>query len=65
MYYILPIPIIIIAVIVKLVSDRYKLKLFGIISKIVIILGVLLFIYLYTAYLGYDMLEYARTLLSF
>ena len=64
MYFILPIPIILVAVIVKLVSDRYKLKSFITISKVVIILGVMLFIYLYSAYLGYDMLEYARVLLG-
>ena len=65
MYYLLPIPIILVAAIVKLVSNRYKLKLFSAISLVVIILGVMLFIYLYSAYLGYDMLEYARALLGF
>lgn len=60
MYHILPIPIIILAVIVKLVSDRYKLKIFSKICKIIIILGVIVFIYLYAAYLGYDMLEYIK-----
>ena len=64
MYYILPIPVIIVAVIVKLVSDRYKLKLFGTISKFIIIIGVMLSIYLYAAYYGYDMLEYARNILG-
>ena len=45
MYYLIPIPIVIFAVIIKLVSDRYKLKIFSAISKIVIILGVIAFIY--------------------
>lgn len=62
MYYIIPIPIVIFAVIVKLVSDRYKIKIFSIISKIVIILGVIAFIYFYALYLGYDMLEYVKML---
>lgn len=62
MYYIIPIPIVILAVIVKLVSDRYKIKIFSIISKIVIILGVIAFIYFYALYLGYDMLEYVKML---
>lgn len=65
MYYLIPIPIVILAVIVKLVSDRYKIKLFSIISKIVIIIGVIAFIYFYAAYLGYDMLEYVKVLFTF
>lgn len=65
MYYLIPIPIVILAVIVKLVSDRYKIKLFSIISKIVIIIGVIAFIYFYAAYLGYDILEYVKVLFTF
>lgn len=63
MYYMLPIPIIILAVIVKLVSDRYKLKIFSTISKILIIIGVIAFMYLYAAFYGYDALEYLKVLL--
>lgn len=62
MYYLIPIPIVLLAVIVNLVSNRYKLKIFSTISKIVIILGVIAFIYFYSAYLGYDMLEYINLL---
>lgn len=62
MYYLIPIPIVLLAVIVKLVSDRYKLKIFSLISKIIIILGVIAFIYFYAASLGYDMLEYVKVL---
>lgn len=62
MYYLIPIPIVFLAVIVKLVSDRYKLKIFSTISKIVIIIGVIAFIYFYAASLGYDMLEYVKVL---
>lgn len=65
MYYLIPIPIVILAVIVKLVSDRYKLKIFSTISKLVIIIGVIAFIYFYAAYLGYDMLEYIKLLFNF
>lgn len=65
MYHIIPIPIIILAVIVYLVSKRYKLTIFATVSKIVIILGVLSFIYLYCAYLGYDILEYIKNIFAF
>ncbi len=65
MYYLIPLPIVFLAVIVKLVSDRYKIKLFSFISKIIIILGIIAFIYFYAAYLGYDMLEYAKLLFTF
>lgn len=65
MYYIIPIPIVLLAVIVKLVSDRYKLKIFSTISKIVIIIGVIAFIYFYAAYFGYDVLEYIKPFFEF
>lgn len=57
MYYLLVIPVIFLAVIVKLVSDRYKLKIFSSICKIIIFVGVILFIYLYVAYKGVDILQ--------
>lgn len=65
MYHIIPIPIVILAVIVKLVSDRYKLKIFSKICKIIIIIGVIAFIYLYSAYMGYDILEYLKPFFKF
>lgn len=65
MYYLIPIPIVFLAVIVKLVSDRYKIKLLSSISKVIIIIGVIAFIYFYAAYYGYDMLEYVKFLFEF
>ncbi len=57
MNHFLPIPFFIIAIIVLIVSDRYKLKSFVIISKIVIALSVIVFILEYSKYLGYDIIE--------
>lgn len=57
MYYLLVLPVIFLAVIVKLVSDRYKLKIFSKICKIIIILGVILFVYLFASYKGYDIIQ--------
>lgn len=65
MYHIIPIPIVILAVIVKLVCDRYKLKIFSKICKFIIIIGVIAFIYFYAAYIGYDILEYLRPFFEF
>ena len=56
MFYLVPIPIVFIAVIVKLISNRYGLKIFSILSNIIIILGILFFIYLYADYKGYNFL---------
>lgn len=57
MYYLLILPVIFLAAIVKLVSDRYKLKIFSKICKIIIIIGVILFIYLFAAYKGYNIIK--------
>ena len=46
MYYLLVLPVIFLAVIVKLVSDRYKLKIFSKICFVIIVIGVILFVYL-------------------
>lgn len=58
MLFLVPLPILIIAVMVKLVSDKYKLKLFSTISKVVIMLCVVTFIYFYIKYLGFDIIEF-------
>ena len=58
MLFLVPLPILIIAVIVKLVSDKYKLKFFSIISRVVIFLCVITFIYFYIKYLGFDIIEF-------
>ncbi len=57
MYYLLVLPIIFLAAIVKLVSDRYKLKILSKICLVIIIVGVILFIYLFASYKGYDFIQ--------
>lgn len=57
MLYLLTLPVIFLAVIVKLVSNRYKLKLFSKICSIIIFIGVVLFIYLFARYKGFDIIE--------
>lgn len=57
MLYLVVVPFIVLASIVKLVSDRYKLKLLGTISKVVIFIGVILFIYLFAASKGFDIIQ--------
>jgi hypothetical protein len=54
MNHLLPIPFILIAIIVLVVSQKYKLKSFETISKVVITIAVIWFIYEYAKYLGYD-----------
>lgn len=63
MYYLLVIPVLFLAAIVKLVSDRYKLKIFSKICKIIIIIGVVLFAYLYALYNGVDVIEFINDIL--
>ncbi len=58
MLYLLIIPIVFLAVIVKLVSNRYKLKVFSKICTIIIVIGVLLFIYLFAEYHNYNIMQY-------
>ena len=54
MYFLIPIPIILIALIVRFVAVRFKLKTFEKISSAVIILGALAFVFLYIQYSGSD-----------
>ncbi len=54
MYFLIPIPIILIALIVRFVAVRFKLKTFEKISSAVIILGALAFVFLYIQYYGSD-----------
>lgn len=60
MLYLIPVPIIVLAAIVKLVSDRYKLKVLGTISKVVIFIGVILFIYFFAASKGFDIIQIVK-----
>ena len=57
MLYLVLVPIIMLAAIVKLVSDRYKLKILSTISKVVIFIGVVLFVYLFAASKGFDIVQ--------
>ena len=57
MYYLLVLPVIFLAVIVKLFSDRYKLKIFSKICFVIIVVGVILFAYLFASYKGYDIIQ--------
>lgn len=61
MNHFVPIPFFIIAIIVYIVSKEKDLKIFKLISKIVIILSVIVFAYEYAEYLGYDVIEIVRT----
>ncbi len=58
MYFLLPLPVIFVAAIVFKVSDFFKLKVFKKISKFVIIVCVIYFIYAYLAYKGFNILVY-------
>ena len=64
MLFLIPIPIVIVAVIVKLVSDNFDLKIIGVISNIVILVGIAFFIYFYLDYNGINLYEVARKTLS-
>lgn len=57
MLYLVPVPIVILAVIVKLVADRYKVKSLSIISKIIIVVGVVFFIHFYAVSKGFNIID--------
>ncbi len=60
MLYLVLVPIIMLAAIVKLVSDRYKLKILGTVSKAIIFIGVILFIYLFAVSKGFDIIQIVK-----
>lgn len=64
MLFLIPIPIVLVAVLVKLVADNYDLKIIGIISNIVILIGIAFFIYFYLDYNGINLYELTRTTLK-
>ena len=64
MYYILPMPIIFVAVIVKLVSRHCQFKTMEIIANIVIIIGAIFFIYFYLDYHGINLLAIIKDFLK-
>lgn len=57
MLYLVPVPIIITAAIIKIVSDRYKVKTLAIISKIIIIVGIVFFIHFYAVSKGFNIID--------
>ena len=63
MIHLLFIPIIFVAVIVRIISVRYELKIFGFISWLVIFLSAILFIYFYLDYKGFNIILYWKKLL--
>ena len=58
MYYLIPLPLIFIAAIVRAVSLRYKLTIFSKIATLVLVLSSIWFIYEYCKYLGFDIIQY-------
>lgn len=62
MLYLIPIPIVIVAAIVDVVATKYKMKITKTISKVIIILGVLFFLYTFAAYNGFDVIKYVLEL---
>ncbi len=65
MYYLIILPIIFVAVIVHLVSDRYDLKIFEKISKFVIIVSVVIFIYTFLDYNNINLFNIIKDFFSF
>lgn len=57
MLYLVPVPIVILAVIVKLVADRYKVKSLSIISKIIIVVGVVFFAHFFAISRGFNIID--------
>lgn len=57
MLYLVPVPIIIIAVMVKVVADRYKLKIFAKLSRVVIAIGMVFFIHFFAVSRGFNIID--------
>ena len=65
MYHLIPIPIIFLAAIVCLVSNFFKLKILEKISKVIIVVAVLVFIYTYLDYKNINLLNYIKMFFEF
>lgn len=65
MYHLITLPVIFVAVIVLLVATQFSLKILKTIAKAVIVIGVIIFIYTYSLYNGFDMLAYIKNFISF
>lgn len=64
MYYLLTLPFILTAGLVRVLARYFKLKVLEIISNVIIIVGVILFAYLYLDYNGINILDNLRTTLG-
>ncbi len=62
--HLLWISIILVAACIYLVADRYKFKLMKNIAKIIIAVGVILFIISYCKYKGFDVLRFISTVVK-
>ena len=65
MTHLIFIPIIFILAIVKLLSDRYNLNLIDFIAKVAIWICIILFLYFFMDYQGFNVIVYLRSLLHF
>lgn len=63
MYHLIPIPFFFIGAIILVVCKKVEFKLFQIIAKIIIAISVITFAYLYTKYLGYDIISIVLSVL--
>lgn len=57
MLYLVPVPIIVIAVMVKVVADTYKLKILAKVSRIVIAVGMVFFIHFFAVSRGFNIID--------
>ena len=64
MTHLIFIPIIFVFAIIRMISLRYEMKLFGFISKLIIIISAILLIYFFLDYKGFNVLVYLRGLLK-
>lgn len=65
MYYLIALPVIFLAWIVYIASARYNLKIFTFIAKLVIILSIIAFIYLFADYNGFNLIDFILEKLEF
>ena len=65
MYYLLTLPFILTAGLIRVLAKYFKLKVLEVISNVIIIVGVIIFIYLYLDYNGYNILEHVKEMLEF
>lgn len=57
MYYLIPLPIVFIAVFIKCICVRFKLKIFNGVCNVIIALGSAWFIYEFLKYNNFDIVE--------